>query len=103
MLEYYLVSLPRTGFDLIIFILRDFVVSINMRGYYYPFPAINSNNEYYLFPPHFLTPKGEAGANVLVGIQVPITEMEEFHRRANSLGYSYMEETTNDAFHLIMR
>lgn len=47
--------------------------------------------------------QGETGANVLVGIQVPITEMEEFHRRANSLGYSYMEETTNDAFLLLMR
>ncbi|XLS97769.1 hypothetical protein HN51_040504 [Arachis hypogaea] len=30
--------------------------------------------------------QGETGANVLVGIQVPRVEMDEFHDRANRLG-----------------
>ncbi|XP_074354277.1 threonine dehydratase 1 biosynthetic, chloroplastic-like [Apium graveolens] len=47
--------------------------------------------------------QGESGANVLVGFQIPISEMEEFHSRANELGYSYMEETSNYAFQLLMR
>ncbi|KAL3839732.1 hypothetical protein ACJIZ3_024323 [Penstemon smallii] len=33
--------------------------------------------------------QGETGANVLVGIQVAHTEMEEFRDRANSLGYQF--------------
>lgn len=47
--------------------------------------------------------QGESGANVLVGFQIPISEMEEFQSRANGLGYSYMEETSNYAFQLLMR
>ncbi|KAL1566029.1 Threonine dehydratase biosynthetic, chloroplastic [Salvia divinorum] len=47
--------------------------------------------------------QGESGANVLVGIQVAPTEMEEFHYRANSLGYAYELETANEAFQLLMR
>jgi hypothetical protein len=33
--------------------------------------------------------QGETGANVLVGIQVPSSEIDEFHDRANGLGYDY--------------
>ncbi|KAK4481128.1 hypothetical protein RD792_012005 [Penstemon davidsonii] len=47
--------------------------------------------------------QGETGANVLVGIQVAHTEMEEFRDRANSLGYAYEMETCNEAFQLLMR
>lgn len=47
--------------------------------------------------------KGESGANVLVGFQIPISEMKEFQSRANELGYGYMEETSNYAFQLLMR
>ncbi|KAK4478694.1 hypothetical protein RD792_014188 [Penstemon davidsonii] len=47
--------------------------------------------------------QGETGANVLVGIQVAETEMDEFQNRANSLGYEYEVETTNEAFQLLMR
>lgn len=47
--------------------------------------------------------QGETGANVLVGIQVAQTEMEEFRHRANSLGYEYELETANEAFRLLMR
>ncbi|KAL1541343.1 Threonine dehydratase biosynthetic, chloroplastic [Salvia divinorum] len=47
--------------------------------------------------------QGETGANVLVGIQVARTEMEEFRRRANSLGYEYAVETANEAFQILMQ
>nr|XP_017258713.1 PREDICTED: threonine dehydratase biosynthetic, chloroplastic-like [Daucus carota subsp. sativus] len=47
--------------------------------------------------------QGEAGANVLVGFQIPSSEMEEFKNHANRLGFSYMEETSNYAFQLLMR
>ncbi|PIN11133.1 Threonine/serine dehydratase [Handroanthus impetiginosus] len=47
--------------------------------------------------------QGETGANVLVGIQVAQTEMDEFRDRANSLGYQYEPETSNAAFQLLMR
>lgn len=60
-----------------------------------------TNNEFYL--PLCNTQKGETGANVLVGFQIPTSEMEEFQNRANGLGYSYMEETSNYAFQLLMR
>ncbi|KAK6152346.1 hypothetical protein DH2020_014981 [Rehmannia glutinosa] len=46
---------------------------------------------------------GETGANVLVGIQVAQSEMGEFRDRANSLGYEYELETSNEAFQLLMR
>ena len=46
--------------------------------------------------------QGEAGANVLVGIQVPETEMTEFKRRADALGYEYAVETSNKAYLLLM-
>ncbi|XP_010242986.1 PREDICTED: threonine dehydratase biosynthetic, chloroplastic [Nelumbo nucifera] len=45
--------------------------------------------------------QGETGANVLVGIQVASNEMEEFKDRANTLGYDYMIETSNEAFRLL--
>ncbi|XP_047955430.1 threonine dehydratase 1 biosynthetic, chloroplastic [Salvia hispanica] len=47
--------------------------------------------------------QGETGANVLVGIQVARTEMEEFRHRANSLGYEYAVETANEAFQILMQ
>ncbi|KAK2965373.1 hypothetical protein RJ640_024115 [Escallonia rubra] len=47
--------------------------------------------------------QGETGANVLVGIQVASTEMDEFRSRANDLGYEYAVETNNEAFLLLMR
>ena len=46
--------------------------------------------------------QGETGANVLVGIQVPETEMTEFKRRADALGYEYAVETSNKAYLLLM-
>ncbi|KAK3010116.1 hypothetical protein RJ639_010715 [Escallonia herrerae] len=47
--------------------------------------------------------QGETGANVLVGIQVASTEMDEFQSRANDLGYEYAVETNNEAYLLLMR
>ncbi|KDP29223.1 hypothetical protein JCGZ_16612 [Jatropha curcas] len=46
--------------------------------------------------------QGETGANVLVGIQVPEHEMDEFHSRANSVGYDYDLVTDDDNFQLLM-
>lgn len=46
--------------------------------------------------------KGETGANVLVGIQVPRNEMDEFHDRANRLGYDYKLVNNDDYFQLLM-
>ncbi|CAA2970448.1 threonine dehydratase biosynthetic, chloroplastic-like [Olea europaea subsp. europaea] len=46
--------------------------------------------------------QGETGANVLVGIQVAHTERDKFHACANSLGYEYEVESTNEAFQLLM-
>ncbi|KAL6519358.1 Threonine dehydratase biosynthetic, chloroplastic [Orobanche gracilis] len=45
----------------------------------------------------------ETGANVLVGIQVARNEMDEFQNRADSLGYEYELETSNESFQLLMR
>ncbi|XP_016484011.2 threonine dehydratase biosynthetic, chloroplastic-like isoform X1 [Nicotiana tabacum] len=46
--------------------------------------------------------QGDTGANVLVGIQVPQAEVDEFQGRADSLGYEYAMESLNEAFQLIM-
>lgn len=46
--------------------------------------------------------QGETGANVLVGIQVPQSEMDEFRSRASSLGYDYVVVTDDNDFHLLM-
>ncbi|ONK65295.1 uncharacterized protein A4U43_C07F35660 [Asparagus officinalis] len=46
--------------------------------------------------------QGEMGANVLVGIQVPDEEMEEFQNQAKDLGYEYAFEMNNEAFKLLM-
>ncbi|KAJ1419476.1 Tryptophan synthase beta subunit-like PLP-dependent enzyme [Sesbania bispinosa] len=46
--------------------------------------------------------EGETGANILVGIQVPKSEMDEFHERANRLGYDYKVVTNDDDFQLLM-
>ena len=46
--------------------------------------------------------KGETGANVLVGIQVAESEMDEFRDRAHNLGYEYAVEENNRAFKLLM-
>nr|XP_010923370.1 threonine dehydratase 1 biosynthetic, chloroplastic-like [Elaeis guineensis] len=47
--------------------------------------------------------QGETGANVLVGIQVPKEDMEEFRNKANNLGYEYAYEVTNEAYKLLMQ
>ncbi|CAM8920056.1 unnamed protein product [Rhodiola kirilowii] len=47
--------------------------------------------------------QGEVGANVLVGIQVPKSEMDEFMWRADQIGYQYTIESDNEAFQLLMR
>lgn len=46
--------------------------------------------------------QGEAGANVLVGIQVPQEDEEEFTGRVKNLGYEYNNENQNEAFRLLM-
>ncbi|KAF6147486.1 hypothetical protein GIB67_021312 [Kingdonia uniflora] len=46
--------------------------------------------------------QGESGANVLVGIQVASSEMDEFRSCANSLGFDYTDESDNAAFRLLM-
>ncbi|KAF3441756.1 hypothetical protein FNV43_RR15671 [Rhamnella rubrinervis] len=46
--------------------------------------------------------EGETGANVLVGIQVSSSEMDEFHSRASELGYDYAVVNHDDAFTLLM-
>ncbi|CAL4935570.1 unnamed protein product [Urochloa decumbens] len=47
--------------------------------------------------------QGEAGANVLVGIQVPWTDFDEFKNRADNLGYEYMSEHNNEIYRLLLR
>ncbi|KAL7616445.1 hypothetical protein Lser_V15G01990 [Lactuca serriola] len=47
--------------------------------------------------------QGEAGANVLIGIQIPTTELNEFRSCANDLGYDYEIESDNEGFQLLMR
>jgi len=39
---------------------------------------------------------------VLVGIQVPDEEKEEFQNQAKNLGYEYAYEMNNEAFRLLM-
>lgn len=46
--------------------------------------------------------QGETGANVLVGIQVPSSEMEEFNDRATGLGYDYNVLSDDLYFKLLM-
>ncbi|XWS55924.1 hypothetical protein CRYUN_Cryun09bG0041900 [Craigia yunnanensis] len=46
--------------------------------------------------------QGETGADVLVGIQVAKSEMEEFIYRADSLGYDYVLVTDDNNFQLFM-
>ncbi|BAT96019.1 hypothetical protein LR48_Vigan02g075900 [Vigna angularis] len=46
--------------------------------------------------------EGETGANVLVGIQVPKSEMDEFHDRAQRLGYDYQVVNNDGDFQLLM-
>nr|CAD1832590.1 unnamed protein product [Ananas comosus var. bracteatus] len=47
--------------------------------------------------------QGETGANVLVGIQVPKEEMDEFKNQAENLGYEYTSEMNNEAYRLLMQ
>uniref|UniRef100_A0A0D9VY64 Threonine dehydratase n=1 Tax=Leersia perrieri TaxID=77586 RepID=A0A0D9VY64_9ORYZ len=47
--------------------------------------------------------QGETGANVLVGIQVPQEEFDEFKSRADNLGYEYMSELNNEIYQLLLR
>lgn len=46
--------------------------------------------------------QGEAGANVLVGIQVPSSEMDEFRERADNLGFMYAIESDNEVYEVLM-
>ncbi|PON56139.1 Threonine dehydratase [Parasponia andersonii] len=46
--------------------------------------------------------QGATGANVLVGIQVPGSEMDEFHDRADGVGYEYLVVTNDGDFRLLM-
>ncbi|KAK4348445.1 hypothetical protein RND71_031200 [Anisodus tanguticus] len=46
--------------------------------------------------------QGELDASVLVGFQVPKSEMEEFKNQADNLGYSYEIESLNEASKLII-
>ncbi|GJZ07732.1 threonine dehydratase biosynthetic, chloroplastic-like protein, partial [Tanacetum coccineum] len=46
---------------------------------------------------------GESGANVLVGIQVPSIELNEFRNIAKNLRYEYEIESDNIGFQLLMR
>jgi hypothetical protein len=43
------------------------------------------------------------GANVLVGVQVPKDEEEDFIACADALGYEFRDEGLNEAFQLIMQ
>ncbi|KAK1313350.1 hypothetical protein QJS10_CPA06g02288 [Acorus calamus] len=47
--------------------------------------------------------QGETGANVLVGIQIPNADMDEFRDCANSVGFEYALEMTNEAYRLLMQ
>ncbi|KAK2643512.1 hypothetical protein Ddye_025275 [Dipteronia dyeriana] len=47
--------------------------------------------------------QGETHANVLVGLQVAASEMDEFKNLANSLGYEYTFETDNEALQILFR
>ncbi|GAA0152500.1 dehydratase [Lithospermum erythrorhizon] len=47
--------------------------------------------------------EGQTVANVLVALQVPHSEMDEFQGRADSLGYEYEVESTNEALELLMQ
>jgi len=46
--------------------------------------------------------QGETGANVLVGIQIPLSEMDEFQEQADNLGYLYALENINQVYDLLM-
>ncbi|POO01846.1 Threonine dehydratase [Trema orientale] len=46
--------------------------------------------------------QGATGANVLVGIQVPGSEMDEFHDLADAVGYEYVVVTNDGDFRLLM-
>ena len=47
--------------------------------------------------------QGEAGANVLVGIQVAPEDFDEFRSCAENLGYEYMSELNNEIYRLLLR
>lgn len=46
--------------------------------------------------------QGETGANVLVGIQIPLSEMDEFQEQADNLGYLCTLENINQVYDLLM-
>jgi threonine dehydratase len=46
--------------------------------------------------------KGEAGANVLVGIQVQPEDINEFRSRADNLRYQYMREWNNEIYRRLL-
>ncbi|KAK4761928.1 hypothetical protein SAY87_029812 [Trapa incisa] len=45
--------------------------------------------------------QGETGADVLVAIQVPDSEMNEFKQRARDIGYDYELVVNDDGFRLV--
>ncbi|KAL8154347.1 hypothetical protein V2J09_012107 [Rumex salicifolius] len=47
--------------------------------------------------------QGETGANVLVGIQVPPSEITVFHHHADILGYEYVIESTDEVYQILMQ
>ncbi|KAJ3672885.1 hypothetical protein LUZ60_006259 [Juncus effusus] len=47
--------------------------------------------------------QGETGANVLVGLQVPKEELDEFKTQADNLGYEYKSEMTNKTYRLLLQ
>lgn len=88
-LEHYFVSLPFTSkvfMTLTLYIVTTLPTFLN----------IDSNE-------CLILSKGESGANVLVGIQVPPIELNEFRYIANNLGYEYEIESDNIGFQLLMR
>ncbi|XP_021743182.1 threonine dehydratase biosynthetic, chloroplastic-like isoform X2 [Chenopodium quinoa] len=46
--------------------------------------------------------QGEAGANVLVGIQVPSSEMDQFQQCADNLAFMYAIENGNEVYEVLM-
>jgi threonine dehydratase len=50
---------------------------------------------------HYRMQGGDYG-NVLIGLEIPPHEDSKYHRFLNKLGYRYLEETDNAAYHVFM-
>uniref|UniRef100_A0A7N0TT66 threonine ammonia-lyase n=1 Tax=Kalanchoe fedtschenkoi TaxID=63787 RepID=A0A7N0TT66_KALFE len=46
--------------------------------------------------------QGDSGANLLVGFQVSVSELDDFRALADGLGYDYVFETNNEALQLLL-